>query len=365
MTSARLPGRASRATPQENDLRARERLERIRRNLESLGALDAIDELDAHAEKDAAVAELVHNRRERRLAAALERASIAAPPTPQPRPRRGQAAPRGRQDGYQRRLERDGRRERRWRARQQARLRAGGWAAPDQRRGFERESWTRVAALLADDSGYGARLELRRLRRMAPAFAGAVARAALGSSSGACVRDWTALRARSIVAIASTMWRQSEHTRRRGQFGRLFRGIPIASLCALLANPWTGARPHRNTLAGLHSGASVDVGLGYLRALQAAGAFYAQQLPPAEVESWEVWTVRRQNGAQEFASNRYWLLTGSANNGHLNEQVRARLRELEAAAAEPFIACAQVPRAPRTASVAARAAALEHPKPPP
>jgi len=237
---------------------------------------------------------------------------------------------------YLNKLEREGRRVEAWRARQTERMAAFG--STRERAGWSRDTWIIARAVLADESGAQARAELRRLRRRWPAFAGAVAEAALGvNEHGACRREWMHPRARGIAALAIAMVLQSKRCRRKDLYQRYLAGITIGSMRALLESPFRpGRRLHRNTIQGrrdrnatIHNG-----GLGYLHALRATNAIFSQQLPADKVEPYERWKVERVDRAtgevviEERASNRYWLAGGPTDNGHMSERVRARAIEL-------------------------------------
>lgn len=207
--------------------------------------------------------------------------------------------------------------------------------------------------------------ELDIIQKRAPAFAGAVVRAALDLVPGGARRTWTSERARSIAMLAIAMWKDSISTHRRDSFRRLFRGITIGSMCAALARPAApGRKPtplHRNTLCGRRFvGASVEAGgLGYLLQLEDCGAWYTQRLPPHCVEPRERWIVPVKNKATgkvedlEVTSNRYCMRTAHPNDAHLDDDARALAAEL-AAHAEALDTIEPVIRRGTAAEVEAR-----------
>jgi len=155
---------------------------------------------------------------------------------------------------------------------------------------------------LADPSGRAIRYHSRRLGH--PIAIGAIRRAALvPGADGQCRYSWRDDRARRIAALGLALVSLAAPTRRKGQFTLLARGFSRQCLAALLADPWSRARPSLTALAGRHRrGATLETGqLGYLRALEAAGLFYAQQLPAAVCDPGEV-------GPSGWACSRYWIL---------------------------------------------------------
>lgn len=223
----------------------------------------------------------------------------------------------GYHERVQRELQRDGRRLREL----QERLSLTG--AP---RLIPRAIVVMCRTILADATGAAGKIYLRRCSNRV--YAGAVATAAFVPCAGGCRYDWADSRARAIVALGCALQALSVPTRRRGCWTHVVRGVTQGALCALLANPFAPERrPSRSALAGVHrSDASLDNGqLGYLRALQAAGALYAQQLPSTDVAGFErVWP-------SGYTSNRYWLVTDRAD-GPDSERRRAALHALRALA---------------------------------
>lgn len=318
---AELERRAAGETPPNAARAVSQKIEVVNRTTETYRAAREIAGLDGP-----------RNRQERRTAQALQSAAPAPPAPPAPRKR----------DAYMAELERQGRREKRWREKHAQRM-AERCLAPDgepwTRIGFEQRTWVMVREILSDASGRAARMWCQHYRRVptCKAAIGALLQAALVPTDEGCVRGWQHTRTRGIVALGLAMLATSQHTRRKGRYRRLFRGVTVNSLLALLECPFSGERLHRNTLVGrAFVGATLRSGLGYVRALHAAGFFHRpQQLPPAEVDPCERWTVERVNKQTgeveraEYASSRYWICTAEPDDGHLSDAARARVRELE------------------------------------
>lgn len=132
---------------------------------------------------------------------------------------------------------------------------------------------------------------------------------------------WADMRARRIAVHALVAYELAIPTRRKGAWNGLVRGVPQGAWLALLADPFTGERPSRSALAGRHhEGACLETGLGYLRALEAAGAVYAQQCPVDVAEPWEI-------GPSGYAMNRLWVLSGEMT-GVSDDNERAALMAL-------------------------------------
>jgi hypothetical protein len=178
-----------------------------------------------------------------------------------------------------------------------------------------RTTWVQVSALLADASGRAVRIHLKQLRNKV--LAGAIKRAALCGGHFA----WSDDRARAVAALGIAFASLARRTRRRGRWEFLIKGIPLGALCALLRDPWTGERPHRNTLSGTHrAGAAWDSGqVGYLNALVGAGALYKQQLPKDEAQACELL------GPSGYATSRYWLVTDNPTAPMDDDEKRALL----------------------------------------
>jgi len=162
-----------------------------------------------------------------------------------------------------------------------------------------RSGWVQASAILADASGRAARIHLKQMRNKV--LAGAIKRAALCDGRYA----WSDDRARFVVALGVALAYLAKRTRRRGRWEFLVKGVPQGALLALLRDPWTGKRPHRSALAGVHrTGAEWLSGeVGWLRALEGAGALYCQQLPAHDAQPCELL------GPSGYATNRIWLVT--------------------------------------------------------
>lgn len=170
----------------------------------------------------------------------------------------------------------------------------GGW------RGIPRDVWVMSWDCVGDGTGAALRYWLKRCRNKT--FLGAARAAALAGG-----RTWQDLTARRIMACALVQERMSVAVDRPGRWTELVRGIPVGAFAAALTPPGSEARvPHRNTLIGQHRGVQSDAArgqVGYLRALEDAGALYSQQLPADEVDAFE------RCGPSGHACNRYWLLS--------------------------------------------------------
>ena len=185
-----------------------------------------------------------------------------------------------------------------WRfiARLQDRLKAAGIGDEEARqniRAINRAIWMTCRHILADSSGKAARYYLARSYN----------REAVRLIKQAAGADLTSSRARNIVALGLALIALSADTNRRGKWRRIVRGIPQAALKALLQNPYSGRRPSRSTISGLHANTDQPIrpyDLGYLDALKKAGFCYSQQLPKSAVARWEA--------LGDYALNRYWII---------------------------------------------------------
>jgi hypothetical protein len=107
-------------------------------------------------------------------------------------------------------------------------------------------------------------------------------------------RTWDHPAAIRTIAAAVVLFKLGHRTRRSG-FKRVVRGIPRRMICALLADPNTGARPSLSTVYGNKDGTPGDV-----RALAEAGLILIDQPPGAKVEPCD-------RGPSGFAFNTYWF----------------------------------------------------------
>lgn len=182
------------------------------------------------------------------------------------------------------------------------------WGSSAPRGGFRaipREVWVMAWDCVADGTGKAIRYWMgRELNKVA---VGAARRAALVDEQGSTRRSWADLTARRVMTLELVLLRMAAPTVRKGRWGSVVRGVTVPGLARCLTPPGCGARvPHRNALTGRHRGAGSDSRrgqAGYLRALEATGALYAQQLPAAECEPFELC------GPSGYAANRYWLVT--------------------------------------------------------
>lgn len=185
-------------------------------------------------------------------------------------------------------------------------------------------TWDMMRVCFADRTGTAIRIQLRR--RWNKVAMGALRNAALcPQGDGSTLYTWADDRARAIAALGLGMYTLSTAAEgcRARKWSRVLIGVPIELWRAALADPWTGRRPHRNTLSGTHEAlADWTTGkVGYLRALEGAGFCYGQQLPPADALPCE--------RAGKYTLNRYWIVTAWAHVPVSAEQ-RAELLELGA-----------------------------------
>lgn len=259
---------------------------------------------------------------------------------------------RKRELGYVDRLARAHAKDRAWLERHRKRMadRRGEETKPPP--GWGRELWRDCQDVLYDLTGKAARVHLARLRY--PAWSSMIRRAALGEVDGVCTRDWSSERARAIVCVGLALCRSAQRTRGL-KWCFLVRGFTREAFAELVRGA-RARRPHANTIGGIHrKGAPAFSGqLGYLQALQAFGLCYRQRTPLEQAESWERWKVTRRqpDGSVEemtVTTNRYWLANPNPYDGRLDEDLRLRLAELAATAADSR-ALHLRPRPPRPSS---------------
>lgn len=194
--------------------------------------------------------------------------------------------------------------------------------------------------IIADGTGGASKMYARRMGNRV--YAGAVMAAALVPLAPGSYRYSLAdTRARCIVALGCALHALSSSTRRTGRWSRVVKGVPIGALQALLANPFEPERrPSRSAVSGTHRGdATLESGqLGYLRALEASGALYSQQLPSSQADECErLWP-------SGYTSNRYWLVTDRPDAPHRPAQ-RSMLHAFQALADDVLSAAARALRA--------------------
>lgn len=162
----------------------------------------------------------------------------------------------------------------------------------------------RISRLIRDDALY-AETEWSKLARHDRLYANSVLEASWGlREDGTCARNWHAQRARSTFQIAWIMWRVG--TTRLGDIGTLtVRGVSIEHYLCKLAAPPGKATLHRNTLAGTHRAhSSRNEDLGYIPALEHAGAFERFQYGDrsAEVRQVNEYTLRVSTQSEKQAA---------------------------------------------------------------
>lgn len=163
-----------------------------------------------------------------------------------------------------------------------------------------RPVWIDAQLITADEHGRYCRHLLRRIAEKNARAAGAVRCAALAPLADGTTRytwagrDDSARRARRILAIFWTRWCASQATARHDG-ARLVRGQSVSFLRAAIRDETTGRKPSPSAMSGTHRrGATLATGqIGYLRALEEAGACWTQQFKTGETikkhcESWEI-----------------------------------------------------------------------------
>lgn len=181
--------------------------------------------------------------------------------------------------------------------------------------------WVQSKDIVSCTSGKAWRYHAARCRNKT--YLGALRRAAFlpyDDGTGACRRSFADEAARRILALGLALYSFATQTSRRGPWGMIVRGIPVALLQNLLAYPDGSRVPHRNTLTGHHRGvhSRLEAGeLGLLRALEACGAIARTQQWYPNAAPWEV-------GREGYQLNRYWLVSDPPSKG----EKRAELIEL-------------------------------------
>jgi hypothetical protein len=164
--------------------------------------------------------------------------------------------------------------------------------------------WLMAAHVVSDRTGAAGRHYLSQVKNLPAA-------ACIRRAAGLSGRGWVSLRARRIVALGLFLNGLARYTRRSGSaWNGCVMGVPREALRAAIADCHARPgkeRPSINAIAGTHRRAArSDKGeVGYLRALEAAGLLYSQQLPP-----WAA-TVRPYERAGSWTINRYWIVAGN------------------------------------------------------
>lgn len=200
--------------------------------------------------------------------------------------------------------------------------------------GFEVESprnipahlWKQTQHILADSTGWAAKYYSKLCWH--GIGVSLIHRAALNYDSDnkpSCSYAGTSresLRARSVLALGLLLIGVSKPSGRHGQgWTRLVSGIPQAAILAALRDPFTGERPHRNTLDGTHRQSDkLNGDLGWLIALKRVGLTYTRQVKwrsgddPSARKGWanirpdEV-ASREKPGGWFVSLARYWIVT--------------------------------------------------------
>ena len=215
--------------------------------------------------------------------------------------------------------------------------------------------WAMAAEIMADGSGKAARIWLQRLSKRYPHAVGAIRVAALVPlDQGGALYLWSDERARAIAALGCSLLELGRNTRRKGRYRIVVMGVARAAFAALLRNPYSGEQPSISALAGRHrEDASLLTGqLGYLRALEAAGFCYRQQVRDQR----EPCEVGFPSG---HPPNRYWLVARPVHD--VPAATLVALLELERLGWAVNDGPARVSRGDRAAAIAGEAAALPPP----
>lgn len=145
--------------------------------------------------------------------------------------------------------------------------------------------WKQTTHIIADSSGWAARYYSSHCKhRIALSL---IHRAALSYDDIGKPRyqyngdSCESLRARRTLALGLMLILLSRKTGRHGQgWNLIVKGIPQSCFVAALRDPWTGQRPHSNTINGTHQKSNefeTDGSVGYLKALKNVGFCYTRQ----------------------------------------------------------------------------------------
>jgi hypothetical protein len=237
------------------------------------------------------------NRRQRRIEARLDR---AAPPPPRP-PTRKQR----RNDARQAAVDARERRDRRYLARLESRLKAAYSATATLVRPVQIpvDAFRQARIIMADPSGKAAPYFLSHHRHQIGCAL--IRRAALVPGDNGTTRyAWTDNRAKAICALGLIMLHTAQRTQRTDPWSYLVKTVPRGAFAAAIADPWTGRRPSFSSLSGTHrrGGDWTRGSCGYLRALAAVGLLYTLQ-PYTIAERAE------KIGPSGYATNRYYIIS--------------------------------------------------------
>lgn len=182
--------------------------------------------------------------------------------------------------------------------------------------------------VIADSSGWAARFYSRICWHKVGV--GLAHRAALSYDNDGIARysyvgqSREAIRARCVLALGLLLLCLSRPTGRRKQgWSRIIKKIPLDAFIAILADPYTGEKMHRNTVGGNYHRESSDKetsgSVGYLRALHNVGLVYTRQAKwrpgdnPANQKGWEDIEPEEMAGALHPSGwytslQRYWIV---------------------------------------------------------
>jgi hypothetical protein len=134
------------------------------------------------------------------------------------------------------------------------------------------------------------------------------------------------IRARKILAHGLLFEMLARRTGRRGQgWNRIVKGIPQAAIQAVLRDPYSGHRPHINSINGTHRKCSSDEtngSVGYLTALKRVGFCYSRQArwkhgaDPRKLKGWNdiqpnEMAGKPHNSGWVTSCARYWIVSDS------------------------------------------------------
>jgi len=191
--------------------------------------------------------------------------------------------------------------------------------------------WKMCQHVIADSSGWAA----RHFAKNCPDKIGMtlIHRAALSHTKDGDKQQYSytgdspgSVRARKILAHGLLFEMLARRTGRKGQgWNRIVKGIPQAAIQAVLRDPYSGQRPHINSINGTHRKCQSDDtsgSVGYLTALKRVGFCYSRQArwrqgdDPRDLRGWKdiqpnEMVSRHHNSGWYTSSARYWIVSDS------------------------------------------------------